>query len=315
MTQAITVLQQLAAEAEAKLLVYDTKFVDAQNLDVGAADYLRSWMYTPTMAVDPSVQKVRIVVPISAAELRELKGRRIFQKNTTAFVDLTKKPFQYGESEDYKVIAALDWMGFGTAPERLSFLTKIWASQNGAELLNTGENVSGWNGTFLSATVRENRYRKSSVPRTFRTFWPNTPLTHANVEAIIADMVARRGFSNENLGIRPDTLFTSPELYPTALSIAKNDRLASGETNPILKWGIEVKPLQHLAAKRWGIADEKAIKDRFPVFGVIEGEEEFNTWGRDSALFEQALEMGYDIVRDLGIALLRNEAIAVAVAP
>lgn len=315
MTTAITVLQQLASEAEAKLLVYDTKFVDAMQLDVGKADYLRSWMHTPTMAMDPSVQKTRYVIPLSAAELRELKGRRHFQKNGVAFVDIIKKPYQYGESEDYKVIAAVDWMGFSTAPERLSYLVKIWASKSGAELLNIGETITGWNGTFLAAAVKENPYKKSATPRTFRTFWSNTALSHTSVQTLIADMTARRGFADENLGLRPDTLFCSPELFPTALTICKDERLASGETNPIRKWNLEPKSLMHLAAKRWGIADEKAIADRFPVFGAMEGQEEFNTWGRDSALFEQSLEMGYDIVRDLGIALLRNEAISVAVTP
>lgn len=315
MSGAITVLQQLAAEAEAKLLVYDTKFVDAQQLDVGKADYLRSWMHTPTIAMDPSAQKTRYVIPLSAAELRELKGRRHFQKNSTAFVDIAKKPYQYGEKEHYKVIAAVDWMGFSTAPERLSFLAKIWASKSGAELLNVGETIAGWNGTFLSATVRENPYKKATTPRTFKTYWTSTALTHANVQSLIADMTARRGFSDENLGLRPDTLFCSPELYPTALTLCKDDRLATGETNPLKKWNLEPKSLMHLAAKRWGVADEKAIAERFPVFGVMEGEEEFNTWGRDSAMFEQTLHMGYDIVRDLGIGLLRNEGISVAVAP
>jgi hypothetical protein len=160
--------------------------------------------------------------------------------------------------------------------------------------------------------VSSNPYKRGAP--TYKNYWTSTALTTTNVELLIADMVDRRGFNDENLGLEGDTIFCSPALYPTARSIAEDDRLANGQTNPIRKYGLKVKKLQHLTAKRWGLIHEAAMGD-YPVFGAIETPEELNTWGRDSAMFEQTAYMGYDVMVDLGIALLRQEAISLAVAP
>jgi hypothetical protein len=313
MADPISVNDILGRAAEAKVIAYNAKFIDAMQMDIAENDYLRDWIHVPEQSIDPSVFIVRYPIPLTSTELEPFTGRRKFGQNATKFADVTKATYQKGEHEYYKKIAAVDWVGFSMAPKRLAFIVKTWVAKNGAELLNKGETLKAWNGSFFfSTSIRENYVKRAAGGRTYRNYYPATPLTHDNVQMLIADMAARRGMIGENLGLQGDTLFCSPELWPTARSIAEDDRLASGATNPIKKYGLKVKKLQHLAANRWGLIHENAM-DRYPVFGAIESPEEFNTWGRESTMFETSMKMGWDIVVDLGIALLRQEAISLAV--
>ncbi len=301
----------LAQSAQAKLLIYESKFVDARvGLNVAANDYLRPYIHVPEGGRDPGVQKVRYPIPLNAPKLRPFKGRRHFAKNSTAYVDIDKSPFDYGEHEYYETIAAFDWVGFNRSPERLAYISATWISENGCNLINAAESHDSWNGvTFANAAVPRNPFKRSTA--TYKTLWSATALTHDNVLAMRAEMGTRRGFANDNLGLEGDTIFASPELTPLAEQICYDERLANGQTNPVKKYNLKVEKWIHLSAPRWGLIHKSAMAD-YPLFGALEGEEMLRVLGEDSAMFETTLHMGYHLIRPLGINLLRQEAFSLA---
>lgn len=300
----------LAEQAEAYLTAYDARFVNASVGD--AVAYLDKHIYTPSEGVEDRVRTVRFPIPLVALELKLFNGRRRFEKGSTKFIEVIKLPYQAGQHEFYKLIADPAWTGFSTSPERLRKLTKAWPTVNAAAIINTGETIAHWKGTnFLSASVPSNPFSKKMASRTYKVFWDATTLTHDNVEAMIADMVNRRDLEDRPFGALPDTLFCSAALWPTALSVCKDERLANGQSNPIKKYNLNVEPWFDLDPTRWGIL-ANGMTSEYPLFNGLVGADELNTWDRSSAMFEQKAHMGYDIMKDLGIAAARNEALSVA---
>ncbi len=310
MSDSINITDLLKDEAEAKLTAYDAKFVEASaKPPTPEQDYLRKYIYIPSGIDTDKIRKVEMPIPMSAAELQLFKGRRHFRRNSTRFVRITHAPYDAGEKEYYKTIAAMDWVGFNTSPARLAKIGKTWLSKNACILLNTAESATCWDGgTFVSASKPCNPFKKGST--TYKSFWSGVDCNATNVEILIAEMCKRRDFNGDTLGYEGTVLFASPDLYPTARSICADDYLPNGATNPAKKWGLRPEKWSDLDAARWGILHED--EDR-PVFGGIEGADELNTWDRTSAMFEQSGEMGYSFNKDLGVALLRSESISLAV--
>lgn len=311
MTTGITLEDVAVAQAQAKLISYEAKFVDSQAKPATPEqDYLREYIYNPPVDTN-KVQRVRFPIPMSAAELVLFKGRRRYRRNSTRFVEMVHAPYNDGEHVYYKEIAAFDWVGFNVGPARLAKIAKTWTSRNATILLNTAESATCWDGsTFISAAKSTNPFRKGAA--TYKSYYAATDLTVPNVQAMRAEMGARVDFNGDNLGIEGDTLYASAALFPIAEAICLDERLAGGATNPIFKWKLKPKKLPNLAAKRWGMFHAAAFED-YPVFGAIEGNPDLLTLGRDSAKFENTSHMGYNMVIDLGVKLLRSEAISLAV--
>jgi hypothetical protein len=307
-TLAIDVL--LASEAEAYLTAFDARFVNAPIGDAKA--YLDRYMYTPAEGVEERVRTVRFPIPLRAAELKLFTGRRRFRKGSTRYIEVKKRPYQDGEAVFYKLISDPAWTGFNTAPEVLRKICAAWPTQQGANIINTGETIAHWKGTyFLSASTPSNPFKKASSPRTYKTFWNATTLTHDNVQAMIGDMVNRRDMEDRPFGFVGTTVFCSAALWPTAMSVCMDERLANGETNPIRKYNLQVELWADLSPTRWGMLHAGALGE-YPIFNALIGADELQTYDRTSAMFEQKAEMGYDIMKDLGIAAARNEALSVA---
>jgi len=301
---------QMAAEADAYLTGYNARFVDA---GIGqASTYLDKYMFTPPEGIEARVRTVRFPIPLTAVELKLFKGRSRFSKGSTRYITVRKKPYQAGEAAHYKMIVDPAWTGFSKSPERLRKLCASWPTKNGATLINTGDSVASWKGgNFLDTAVPCNPFSKT-VTTTYQTFWAATPLTHANVEAMIADLAKREDLEGDPLPLGNLTLFASGALHPLAMTVAGDDYIDGTQiSNPLKKWNLSVERWHHLSATRWGLINGAAIED-YPLFNVLVGEEEFYVYGRDSAMFEQKKEMGYEVLKDLGISLARNEAIAVA---
>lgn len=313
MTIGITLEEVVLQQAQAKLIAYETKFIDSMNRPLTAEqDYLREYLYTPPVNTS-QIQRVRFPIPLSAAELVEFKGRRRYRRNSTRFVEMTHKPYNDGEHVYYKEIAAFDWVGFNVAPARLSKIAKTWTSRNATILLNTAESATCWDGsTFISAAKSSNPFRKGAP--TYKSYYASTDLTVGNVQTMRAEIGARVDFNGDNLGIEGDTLFASAALFPQAEAICLDERLAGGATNPIYKWRLKPKKLPNLAAKRWGMFHASAFED-YPFVGAIEGNPDLLTLDRASAKFETTSHMGYNMVIDLGVTLLRSEALSLAVTP
>jgi len=317
MSGAITLNGVFEAKAQARLIEYDVKFTKSLAVDGPGDDYLAEYTYTPP--VGPEVYDVRLPIPLSAPELKLFKGRRHFRKNSTAFIDITKAPYDDGVEEYYKKIAAYDFVGFSTTPQALATIIRTWKSRNGVGLLNSGESYTDWTGgNFLATTKYSNPFNKTgSTTKTFRNYWASTQLTADNVRLLIADMVGRRGFNGEPLGFgqKDMVLFASPENFTDAQAICLDERLASGATNPIVKYRLKPVCFQHLSAKRWGILQGGSAVETHPVFGAIASPPDALVLGVGSALYEKKAYMGYNVMVDLGIALMRYEAISVAVNP
>lgn len=313
MTTGITLEEVVQAQAQAKLISYEAKFIDSMNQPVSPnKDYLREYIYNPPVDTN-KIQRVRFPIPMSAAELVAFKGRRRYRRNSTRFVEMTHLPYNDGEHVYYKEIAAMDWVGFNVAPARLANIAKTWTSRNATKLLNTAESATCWDGqTFVSAGKSSNPFRKGAP--TYKSYYTSFDLNTANVQALRAEMGARVDFNGDNLGIEGDTLFASAALFPVAEAICLDERLAGGATNPIFKWKLKPKKLPDLLAKRWGLMHAAAMED-FPIFGAIEGNPDVLMLGRDSAKFENTSHMGYNMVIDLGVKLLRSETLSIAVTP
>lgn len=300
----------MAEEAEAYLTGYSARFVDAS---IGqASTYLDKYIFTPPEGVEERVRKVFFPIPLTAVELRLWKGRSRFTKGSTKYIEVNKKPYQAGEAAHYKTIVDPAWTGFSRSPERLRKICASWPTQNAARLVNTGETIAHWKGTnFLSASVPSNPFKKGST-RTYKTFWNATTLEHDNVQAMIADMVDRRDLEDDPLPFGQLVLYSSSALHPLAMSVCKDDYIDGTRiSNPLKKWNIRVEIWQHLNPTRWGMLNEAAI-DEYPIFNALIGDEEFYVYARESAMFEQKKEMGYEVMKDLGIAPSRNEALTVA---
>jgi hypothetical protein len=300
----------MAEEAEAYLTGYSTRFVEAP---IGTAStYLDKYIFTPPEGVEERVRKVFFPIPLTAVELRIWKGRSRFTKGSTKYISVKKRPYQAGESAFYKMITDPAWTGFSRSPEHLRKLCASWPTKNAARLVNTGETIAHWKGTnFLSASVPSNPFRNGSS-QAYRVFWNATTLTHPNVEAMIADIVNRRDLDDDPLPLGQLVLFSSAALHPTAMSVAKDPLIDETKiSNPILKWNLQVEAWQHIDPTRWGLINTAAV-DEYPIFNALIGADEFYTYARDSSMFEQKKEMGYEVMKDLGIAPARNEAICVA---
>lgn len=310
-TTGITLEEVVQAQAQAKLISYEAKFIDSMNKPATPEqDYLREYIYTPPVDTN-KVQRVRFPIPMSAAELVAFKGKRRYRRNSTRFVEMTHLPYNDGEHVYYKEIAAFDWVGFNVAAPRLAKIAKTWTSRNATKLLNTAESATCWDGSFfVSASKSSNPFRKGAP--TYKSYYAATDPSVANVQAMRAEMGARVDFNGDNLGIEGDTLFASATLFPQVEAICLDERLAGGATNPIYKWRLKPKKLPDLSAKRWGLMHASAFED-FPIFGAIEGSPDILILGRDSAKFETTSHMGYNMVIDLGVKLLRSETISLAV--
>lgn len=313
MTIGITLEEVVLQQAQAKLIAYEAKFIDAQSRPLTAEqDYLRTSLYTPPVNTS-QIQRVRFPIPLSAAELVAFKGRRRYRRNSTKFVEMTHLPYNDGEHVYYKEIAAFDWVGFNVAPARLSKISKTWTSRNACKLLNAAESATCWDGsTFVSASKTMNPFKKGAP--TYKSFYSPFDLTTGNVQIMRAEIGARVDFNGDNLGIEGDTLFASAALFPLAEAICLDERLAGGATNPIFKWKLKPKKLPDLSPKRWGLWHAGAFEE-FPIFGAIEGNPDLLTLDRSSAKFETTSHMGYNMVIDLGVTLLRSEALSLAVTP
>lgn len=301
----------MADEADAYLTGYNTKFVDAP---IGQASvYLEPYMYTPSEGIDDRVRTVRFPIPLTAVELKLFEGESRFTKGSTRYIEVEKQPYQAGEAAFYKMIVDPAWTGFNQSPEHLRKLCASWPSKNGAALINTGETIASWKGgNFLSTSVPTNPFRNGSTTD-YKVFWAATTLSHDNVLAMIAEMSARGDLDGDPIPMSDLRLFASAALYPLALTIAKDDYISGTQiTNPVKKWNITAEAWHHLLPTRWGLINGAAAMDEYPIFNVLKGTEELYVYGKDSAMFEQKKEMGYEVMKDLGIALARNEGLIVA---
>ncbi len=285
MSAGISLSMQLEAKAQAYVISYDAKFQKAMAVDGPGLDYLAPYTYEPS--INPGVHLVRLPIPLSAPELKAFKGSRHFRKNSTAFIDMTASPFDDGVSEDADKLAAMDWVGFSSSPESIATIIKTWKSRTNAVNLNSGETFTDWTGgNFLSATKYANPFKRSTST-TFKNYWTSAVLK----------------------------LFASSALYPDALSVCLDERLANGATNPVIKYKMDAEAWPHLSAKRWGIIQTGSAMDTHPVFGALMGSVETLVFGKDSAMYERSNKMGFNAKVRLGSALMRYEAISVAVAP
>lgn len=310
MSNALDLSVLLAEEAEAYLIGYNTRFVDAS---IGTAStYLDQYIFTPSEGVEDRVREVRFPIPLTSVELKLFKGRSRFTKGSTRYITVRKKPYQAGESEFYKLMTDPAWTGFSRSPERLRKVCASWPTKNAAILVNTGETISHWKGTnWLSASVPTNPFKKGST-QSYKVFWNATALTHDNIQAMIADLVSRRDLDDDPMPFGQLTLFCSAALYPLAMSVTGDDFISGTQiSNPIKKYNIKVEVWHHLLPPRWGLLNSAAIEE-YPLFNALIGVEEFYTYGKDSSMFENTKHMGYEVLKDLGIAPARNEAITVA---
>lgn len=315
MSGAITIAMLNAAKAQAYLIAYDAQFQKALAVDGAANDYLDKYAYRPT--INPGINIVRMPIPLSAPEMKLFKGRRHYRKNSVAFIDLTSVPYDDGVEEDADKIAAFDWTGFSTSAESIALNIQQWQSKALATLLNSGESYTDWTGgNFLAASKYGNPFKTSST-NTYQNYWASTTLNSTNVERLIADMVARRGFNNGSLGfgLSDMVLFSSSTLFPTARSITLDERLNGGASNPAVKWNLTAEPWPDLAAGRWGIMQRGSALKTHPAFGAVKGTPEVLISGKDSAKYQLTNSVGYNVKQYLGVGLLRAEGISVAVEP
>lgn len=302
----------LAEKAQAHLIAYDAKFNDARSQNGDALNYLKQYTYTPS--VNPGVYIVRMPVPLSAPEMKAFTGRRHYRENSTAFIDLTSAFYDDGVEEDVDRMAAADWTGFSTTPEQISTVIDGWPSQKTAALVNVAESTVDWTGGNFGAVTKYGNPFKKKLAGTFRTFWATTPLTTANVELLIADMVGRRGFNNLSLGfgVKGLKMFASNALWPAALRICKDLTLPGAASNPIVKYGIEPEVWPDLNATRWGLIQSGPAMNTHPAFGSIRGQETVLVSGKDSPKYHLENKMGHNVKIPLGVGLLRYEAISIA---
>jgi hypothetical protein len=313
-TSALSLDMMNGLKAQAHLIAYDAKFQKAMAVDGPGLDYLDPYIYQPS--INPGVHIVRLPIPLSAPELKLFKGSRHFRRNSTGYIDLTSAWYDDGVEEDADKLAAFDWTGFSTSPEAIATIIKTWKSRTCAGLINVGESTTDWKGQNFLGTAKKANPFKVGVP-TFKNYWTNAVLNTTNVQLMIADMVARRGFNNEPLGFGLSglKLFASSTLFPTALSITLDERLANGATNPCIKYKMEAEPWPHLSAKRWGIIQTGGAMDTHPVFGAVQDAPKTMVLGVDSAMYETKNRMGYNVKLRLGASLMRDEAISVGVEP
>lgn len=312
MSGAIDVRALLAEKAQAHLIAYDAKFQNASAQNGDALNYLKPYTYTP--AINPGVYIVRMPVPLTAPEMVAFTGRRHYRQNSTAFIDLTSVFYDDGVEEDVDRMAAADWTGFSTTPEQIRTVIDGWGSQKAAILINTCESYTDWTGTNFGAVTKYGNPFKKRLAGTFKTFWATTPLTTPNVEAMIADMVGRRGFNNLSLGFGTKGLkmFCSNARWPDALKACKDERLPGGGTNPIVKYQIEPEVWPDLASTRWGLVQSGPAMNSHPVFGFLKGQEQVIVSGVGSAKYDLENKMGHNVKLPMGVGLLRYEAISVA---
>lgn len=296
-------------EAEAYLTAYSFRYTQAK---VGEASlYLDKYMFTPPEGVDQRIRTVLFPIPLTALELRLFKGRRRFTRGGTRFIKVKKRPYQEGLEEYVYLMTDPAWTGFATGPERLRKLVKTWPTRAAALLINSGETTASWKGgNFLSASVPSNPLKVGGP--TYKTFWPATPLTHDNVQAMIAEMANRRDLEGDPIGLIPTTLFCSAPLMPLAMEIAKDDLVSDTKiSNPVKKYNLTVEVWPDLAPTRWGLLMPSALED-YQLFNFVKGNEDIEVLDRTSYLFQSEKKMGVSVDVDLGIALARNEAISVA---
>ncbi len=318
-SNAMTLFELFELKAHAHLTGYDTAFLKATSILGNEGDYADEFIWYPTALTQPDVQLVRIPVPLTAPELKLFKGRTHFITNSTGYIELEKKPYQNGVKEFLRKINAADWVGFGIMPEVFAGIIAAWPSQNAVAQLATGESTASWDGTnFLSATKYSNPYKRDmKIPgtatlATYKNFWNGSVLNTTNVQLMRADMLKRRGFDNRPLGYRGTHLVASPDLFPDAESVCKDQRLANGATNPVEKYKLIPECWYDLPAKRWGLVHKDTNR---PIFVASKGTPQTNVYGVTSAMYERQKKVGWDVEVDLAVGLGRAESISIGVNP
>ena len=316
-SNALTLFQLFDAKAQPFLTAYDASFNKALSIIGNEGAYAEEFIYYPTALTEPNVQLVRVPVPLSAPELRLFKGRNRFVENGNGYMELQKAPYQEGVSEFLTKINAADWIGFSIAPEVYAGLVNAWPSQQSVSQLGTAENTLAWHGVtnFLATLQYSNPYNpKMKIPgssslATYQNWWPNTIPTTTSVQAMRADMIKRRGFDNRPLGYRGTHLVSSPDLYPIIESIAEDDRLANGATNPVVKFKLKPTVWYDLPPKRWGLVH---LDKNRPIFTASKGSPVTKVYGIESAMYERQRKVGWDVYVELAKGLGRQESISIA---
>jgi hypothetical protein len=315
MSGPVTLQMMNAEKAQPFLYAFDAQFQTAMAQNGEASDYLDKYTFKPN--INPGTNIVRMPIPLSAPEMKLFKGRRHYRKNSTGFLDLTSVPYDDGVQEDADKMAAFDWTGFSTSAESIALTIAGWQTKAICDLLNVGESTTDWTGGNFLATAKNANPFKPVVAHRYKTWWSGAKLNTTNVELMIADMVSRRGFNGGSLGfgISNMVLFSSSVLFPTARSITLDERLTNGASNPAVKWGLVAEAWPDLAADRWGILQIGSAVKSHPAFGAIKDSPTVLISGKDSPMYHDTNQMGYNVKLRMGVGLLRSEAISVAEEP
>jgi hypothetical protein len=319
-SQALTLQVLFEAKALPYLTAFDTAFDKAASVIGNVGDYAEQFIYEPAQLAAPNVAILRLPVPLTAPELKLFKGRTHFQKSSTGFIELTKKPYNGGVQEFFDKVNAADWTGFGTAPEVYAGLVASWPSQNAVGLIATANSTLSWDGitNFLATTKYSNPFKpKMTIPGsatlcTYKNYWAGTTLNVAGVQLLRNDLISRRGFDARPLGYKGTHLVHSTDLTGDAEATCLDLRLPGGATNPIEKYKIIPEPWYDLPAKTWGLIHKDANR---PIFVASKGSPMTQVYGVQSAMFEKSREIGWNVYVQLGVALARSESISIATNP
>lgn len=316
-SNALTLFQLFDLKAQAYLTSYDTSFVKASSIIGGEGAYADEFIYQPPALGEANVQLLRIPVPLTAPELKLVKGRRTFQKNSTGYIDLQKAPYQGGVQDYLEKINAADWIGFSVAPEIYAGLIAAWPSQQCVSQLATAENTPSWDGitNFLATTKYSNPFKpKMTLPgtstlATYKNFWASTQLNVPNAQALRNDLINRRGFDNRPLGYTGTHLVHSPNLTDAAEAVCIDLRLPGGATNPFEKYKIKPEVWYDLPPKRWGLIHRDPHR---PIFVASKGSQQSFVWGVTSKMYEEEFMVGWSCYVQLAKGLGRSESISIA---
>ena len=132
------------------------------------------------------------------------------------------------------------------------------------DLIHNGHGAGAWYQgydlvPFFSASHPiDTQYVASGLQQ---NYWSDLDLTAANINTVDAAMRALKGENGKQLGITPDELYYTPDLYGTAADLILKNPLAGGEGNILFKKYELQKLEQSDETNIWGLRDStKAAK-------------------------------------------------------
>lgn len=298
-------------DAEAAVLEYDVYFLDAY---AAAPD---PWCQRFARTRDTEKLIARWPVDLSSPGFQKFRGTPRFRTLSEKFFDLEVGVFDDGVAEDARKVAAIDFLGFASQPQKMAIEAKRLPNKLAAAALGTGETFLCWDGTNFFATSGKPYNPLDLDIGTYRNYFTGLDLTETNVITVLQDLATRKAPNGESLGLIGTHILVPSSLFERARIIFTLPFGAggAGATNTLFN-RLEVVNCPELAPGAWYVLHEGVGLEPLAISTRNGGTPATEVFGVGSVMHQMEKKVGFNAELDMAVGLAMPWAITkVKIAP